>query len=78
MHSIMSTAKSQMFLLTEQKIFYWAKKTVDKLLPLCLNVSNICKDFDGKFVLSEILPESRWLVKTGENGKCDLIPESDV
>ena len=36
------------------------------------------KDFDGKFVLSEILPESRWLVKTGENGKCDLIPESDV
>ena len=78
MHSIMSTAKSQMFLLLEQKIFYWAQKTVDKLLPLCLNVSNICKDFDGKFVLSEILPESRWLVKTGENGKCDLIPESDV
>ena len=78
MHSVMSTAKSQMFLLPEQKIFSQVQKTVDKLLPLCLNVSNICKDFDGKFVLSEILPESRWLVKTGENGKCDLIPESDV
>ena len=67
-----------MFLLPEQKIFYWAQKNVDKLLWLCLNVSNICKDFDGKFVLSEILPESRWLVKTGVDEKADLIPESDV
>jgi hypothetical protein len=36
------------------------------------------KDFDGKFVLSDVLPESRWLVKTGVDGKIDLIPESDV
>ena len=36
------------------------------------------KDFDGKFVLSEVFPESRWLVKTGEDGKYDLIPELDV
>ena len=74
----MSVSKSQMFLLTEQKIFLKTQKTVDKPLLLCLNVSNIEKDFDGKFVLSKVLPESRWLVKTGVDGKADLIPESDV
>ena len=34
------------------------------------------KDFDGKFFLLKVLPESRWLVKTGVDGKADLIPES--
>ena len=36
------------------------------------------KDFDGKFAFSEILSESRWVVRTGENGEGDLIPESVV
>ena len=67
-----------MFLLPEQKIIQHREKSVDKALDLCLNVSNIEKDFDGKFVLSKVLPESRWLVKTGVDGKADLIPESDV
>ena len=65
-----------MFLLPEQKIIQHWEKSVDKALDLCLNVSNIEKDFDGKFVLSKVLPESRWLVKTGVDGKADLIPES--
>ena len=78
MHSNMSTAKSQMFLLPEQKIIQYREKSVDKAIDLCLNVNNIEKDFDGKFVLSKVLPESRWLVKTGVDGKADLIPESDV
>ena len=69
--------KSNVFAARTKNILL-GEKNVDKLIPLCLNVSNICKDFDGKFVLSEILPESRWLVKTGENGKCDLVPESEV
>ena len=76
MHSIMSTLKSQMFSPLAQNIFSGAGKTVDKPVNLCLNVSNMEKDFDGKFVLSEVLPESRWLVKTGVDGKADLIPES--
>ena len=67
-----------MFLLPEQKIIQHWEKSVDKALDLCLNVSNIEKDFDGKFVLSKVLSESRWLVKTGVDGKADLIPESDV
>ena len=67
-----------MFLQPEQKIFVGCEKSVDKAVDLCLNVSNIAKDFDGKFVLSKVLPESRWLVKTGEDGKADLIPESVV
>ena len=33
------------------------------------------KDFDGKFVLSEVRSESRWMVKTGVDGMVDLIPE---
>ena len=74
----MSALKSQMFLQPEQKIFAAREKSVDKAAYLCLNVSNIEKDFDGKFVLSEVLPESRWLVKTGVDEKADLIPESDV
>ena len=78
MHSNMSTKKSQMFLQPEQKIFGSFEKSVDKAVDLCLNVSNIGKDFDGKFVLSKVLPESRWLVKTGVDEKVDLIPESDV
>ena len=67
-----------MFLLPEQKIIQHREKSVDKAPDLCLNVNNIEKDFDGKFVLSKVLPESRWLVKTGVDGKADLIPESDV
>ena len=67
-----------MFLQPEQKIFDGCEKSVDKVIDLCLNVNNIEKDFDGKFVLSKVLPESRWLVKTGEDGIGDLIPESDV
>ena len=47
-------------------------------LSINKNVSNIAKDFDGKFVLSKVLPESRWVVKTGVDEKVDLIPESDV
>ena len=74
----MSTAKSQMFLHPEQKIIVRFEKTVDKAVYLCLNVSNIAKDFDGKFVLSKVLPERRWVVKTGVDEKVDLIPESDV
>ena len=74
----MSALKSQMFLPPEQKIFPKVQKTVDKQRSVCLNVNNIGKDFDGKFVLSGVLSESRWLVKTGEDGKADLIPESDV
>ena len=34
------------------------------------------KDFDGKFVFWSVLSESRWVVKTGVDGKADLIPES--
>ena len=71
----MSVSKSQMFLLTEQKIFLKTQKTVDKPLLLCLNVSNIGKDFDGKFAFSEAFSESRWLVRTGEVARGDLIPE---
>ena len=67
-----------MFLLPEQKIIQSKEKSVDKAPDLCLNVNNIEKDFDGKFVLSKVLPESRWLVKTGVDEKVDLIPESDV
>ena len=67
-----------MFLLPEQKIIQSKEKSVDKAPYLCLNVNNIEKDFDGKFVLSKVLPESRWLVKTGVDGKADLIPESGV
>ena len=78
MHSTMSTPKSQLFSSAEQKIFVHGQKIVDKPVDLCLNVTNIAKDFDGKFVLSEVHPESRWLVKTGVDGKIDLIPESDV
>ena len=74
----MSVHKSQMFLQPEQKIFGSHEKSVDKERDLCLNVSNIEKDFDGKFVLLEFLPESRWLVKTGVDEKVDLIPELDV
>ena len=75
MHSNMSTAKSQMFLLPEQKIIQHREKSVDKALDLCLNVNNIEKDFDGKFVLSKVLSEKRWLVRTDGDGKTDLIPE---
>ena len=67
-----------MFLQPEQKIFAAGEKTIDKADGLCLNVSNIAKDFDGKFALSKVLSESRWLVKTGVDEKDDLIPESDV
>ena len=78
MHSTMSTLKSQMFLQPEQKIFVCFEKSVDKAVYLCLNVNNIAKDFDGKFALSKVLSENRWLVKTGVDEKDDLIPESDV
>ena len=71
-------AKKSNVFTARTKIFCKAQKTVDKQRPVCLNVNNIGKDFDGKFVLSGVLPESRWLVKTGEDGKADLIPESDV
>ena len=74
----MSVSKSQMFFALVQNIFAAPEKIVDKLVNVCLNVNNIEKDFDGKFVLSEVRPESRWLVKTGVDGKTDLIPESDV
>jgi len=37
----MSVAKSQMFSLPEQIIFYKQQKSVDKAGYLCLNVSNI-------------------------------------
>ena len=67
-----------MFLHPEQKIFACHEKSVDKVIDLCLNVNNIEKDFDGKFVLSKVLSESRWMVKTGVDGKADLIPESGV
>ena len=33
------------------------------------------KDFDGKFAFSEAFSESRWLVRTGEVARGDLIPE---
>ena len=78
MHSTMSAPKSQMFLHPEQIIFCSMQKSVDKPLRLCLNVTNMDKDFDGKFVFWGVLPESRWLVKTGEDAKADLIPESGV
>ena len=67
-----------MFFALAQNIFAEKEKIVDKPVKLCLNVSNIPKDFDGKFAFSEILSESRWTVRTGENGKGDLIPESVV
>ena len=69
--------KSNVFL-RRTKIFLGCQKTIDKFTDLCLNVTNMDKDFDGKFVLPGVLPESRWLVKTGEDAKADLIPESDV
>ena len=78
MHSTMSARKSQMFFTPAQDFFKSGQKVVDKPVNVCLNVNNMEKDFDGKFVLSDILPESRWLVKTGVDGKIDLIPESDV
>ena len=62
MHSTMSVLKSQMFFALAQNIFGYLEKIVDKPASLCLNVSNIPKDFDGKFAFSEILPESRWMV----------------
>ena len=74
----MSTSKSQMFLQPEQKIFDGCEKSVDKASYICLNVNNIGKDFDGKFVFLECLSESRWLVKTGVVERADLIPESVV
>ena len=74
----MSALKSQMFFYAVQKIFLGCQKTIDKFTDLCLNVTNMDKDFDGKFVLPGVLTESRWLVKTGEDAKADLIPESDV
>ena len=76
MHSTMSVAKSQLFFAAAQHFFEHREKVVDKPVYLCLNVNNMEKDFDGKFVLSDVLPESRWLVKTGVDGKVDLIPES--
>ena len=78
MHSTMSASKSQLFSAVAQKIFACTEITVDKAGDLCLNVNNIGKDFDGKFVLWGFLPESRWLVQTGEDAKADLIPESGV
>ena len=72
----MSALKSQMFFAPAQYFFEHREKVVDKPVYLCLNVNNKEKDFDGKFVLSDVLPESRWLVKTGVDGKADLIPES--
>ena len=74
----MSVSKSQMFFALAQNIFAAPEKIVDKPVNVCLNVNNIEKDFDGKFVFSQILPESRWLVKTGVDEKADLIPESVV
>ena len=67
-----------MFFALVQNIFAVSEKVVDKPVVLCLNVSNIQKDFDGKFAFSGILSESRWMVRTGENGEGDLIPESVV
>ena len=78
MHSTMSASKSELFSAAAQKIFLSGQKSVDKPVNICLNVTNMEKDFDGKFVLLQVLPESRWLVKTGEDGKADLIPESVV
>ena len=78
MHSTMSAAKSQLFSAAAQKIFLSGQKSVDKPVNICLNVTNMEKDFDGKFVLLQVLPESRWLVKTGVDEKADLIPESVV
>ena len=74
----MSALKSQMFFGLAQKNFLTKQKNVDKRGHLCLNVSNMEKDFDGKFVLSSPCPESRWLVQTGTGARADLIPESDV
>ena len=58
----MSAPKSQMFFALAQNIFAQKEKVVDKPVNLCLNVSNILKDFDGEFAFSEVLPESRWMV----------------
>ena len=78
MHSTMSVAKSQLFSAAAQKIFLSGQKSVDKPVNICLNVTNMEKDFDGKFFFRGVLSESRWLVKTGEDAKADLIPESVV
>ena len=51
-----------MFFVPVQNIFAYGEKAVDKMACLCLNVNNMEKDFDGKFCLSQVLPESRWLV----------------
>ena len=72
----MSALKSQMFFAAAQHFFVARQKIVDKPVNICLNVNNIEKDFDGKFDFSQVLPESRWVVKTGVDGKADLIPES--
>ena len=74
----MSALKSQLFSAVVQKIFVGGRKIVDKPVNICLNVTNMEKDFDGKFFFRGVLSESRWLVKTGGDAKEDLIPESVV
>ena len=51
-----------MFFVPVQNIFTETEKVVDKPVYLCLNVNNMEKDFDGKFVFPKVLTESRWLV----------------
>ena len=74
----MSAPKSQLFSAVVQNFFVRSQKIVDKPVNICLNVTNMEKDFDGKFFFRGVLSESRWLVKTGEDAKADLIPESVV
>ena len=58
----MSAGKSQMFFVPVQNIFAETEKVVDKPVYLCLNVNNMEKDFDGKFVFPKVLTASRWQV----------------
>ena len=69
----MSTPKSQMFFVPVQNIFKEKEKVVDKPVYLCLNVNNIDKDFDGKFIFSKV--QSREPVggvnRCGSKGRSD-------
>ena len=78
MHSTMSVAKSQMFLLPVQNIFLLLQIIVDNGLDLCLNVTNMAKTLTENSSSHNPFAESRWLVQTGKGAGADLIPESGV
>ena len=72
----MSASKSQMFSSLAQKFFVTKQKTVDNSDKLCLNVTNMAKTLTENSSSHKPFAESRWLVQTGAEVGCDLLPES--